>query len=121
MARVLQMVGEAAEKAGILIYTGIPLPPCEWSGLLPSTLLNEGCMGAVLKWAIDPWGGVRPCEQVGLVLGDIISQSFDEIRASRRAEDFRNANMHPNCPTCSDKASCLGGCRAFRTIPDSAG
>jgi radical SAM protein with 4Fe4S-binding SPASM domain len=111
--RVLGMLGEAVEKTGIRTYTGIPLPPCEWGRFLPPGLVNDGCFGAGCKWAIDPWGSVRPCEQVGIVLGSIFDRSFDEIRLSGAAAAFRAMDCRSGCPECSQKPVCRGGCRAY--------
>ncbi len=109
----LDLAGSAASTAGIRIYTGIVLPPCEWPDLGPHAIENGGCLGAGPKWAVDPWGEVRPCEQVGVGLGSILSSDFESIAVSVEAERFRRSCYCQGCEDCESLRSCRGGCRAY--------
>lgn len=105
---------EQASISGIPVYTGIPLRGCLWGGSLPEGLVNTGCTGAGPKWAVDPWGMLRPCEQMPVLLGDFMAGDFESISSSQEALGFRS--LPESCRGCVEAASCRGGCRA--TAPD---
>lgn len=121
MLAAIDSTAESASKAGITAYTGIPIAPCEWD--LPKCITNTGCTGAGPKWAVDPWGMVRPCEQSGLILGSFFESDFASIAGSDAATGFRNARRNSACDTCAHLPACRGGCRAFvcATAPPAAG
>jgi radical SAM protein with 4Fe4S-binding SPASM domain len=109
----LDLAGSVAGAAGTRVYTGIVLPPCEWQGLIPDVIENCGCLGAGPKWAVDPWGEVRPCEQVGVGLGSMLNRDFESIAVSDEAERFRRSLQGQGCADCESLRSCRGGCRAY--------
>lgn len=106
----LDMAVEGASVAGIPVYTGIPIRGCSMGGSLPEGLVNTGCTGAGPKWAVDPWGRLRPCEQVPLQLGDFLAESFGSMASSQAALEFRA--LPQSCRGCGEAAACRGGCRA---------
>lgn len=113
MKLALDLACRTACTAGVRIYTGIVLPPCEWPDLIPDAVENGGCLGAGPKWAVDPWGEVRPCEQVGVGLGSILSRDFESIAVSDEAQRFRRSIHGQGCTGCESLRSCRGGCRAY--------
>ncbi len=105
---------EKASACGIPVYTGIPLRGCVMGGSIPEGLVNTGCTGAGPKWAVDPWGMLRPCEQMPMLLGDFLGEDFGSIASSRAAQQFRA--LPGACRGCGEAAACRGGCRA--TAPE---
>jgi radical SAM protein with 4Fe4S-binding SPASM domain len=105
---------------GIPVFAGIPLEPC----VLPTGLLdgigNCGCICARLKWAVDPAGRLRPCEQSPVVIGDLATCGFQELAGSGPAEEFRAWAPSGSCGGCTFEPDCHGGCRysASPVIPD---
>lgn len=113
----LDLAMDAASISGIPVYTGIPIRGCVMGGPVPEGLVNTGCTGAGPKWAVDPWGMLRPCEQVPLVLGDFLTEEFGDIASSQAARGFRA--LPACCGECGEAAACRGGCRA--TAPEELG
>lgn len=109
----LKLADQAAATAGIYTYTGIPVEPCiasstEFPGIVFST-----CQCGESKWAIDPYGNLRTCEQNREILGNLLENSFTEI-AENSAEEisrFRAWKPSEDCLSCMLHGNCRGGCR----------
>lgn len=99
---------------GLQVFTGIPLEPCLWPVELLDGLTNEGCLCAEAKWAVDPEGHLRPCEQSPLVLGNLLERDFDQLAEGPVARRFRREYRSPECLDCPRLSTCRGGCRATR-------
>ncbi len=84
---------------------GTPIPRCFADNN------SNGCRAGETQVTIDPWGNVRPCNHVPVVLGNLLSQSLDEIMASAALESWR-ALVPDECQECADFEACRGGCRA---------
>jgi len=118
----LDLAMDAASVSGIPVYTGIPIRRCAVGGSLPEGIVNTGCTGAGPKWAVDPWGMLRPCEQIPLLLGDFLADDFESVTSSRAVREFRTLPV--DCAGCGEAAACRGGCRAAApedSGPDGAG
>ncbi|MCK5840798.1 MAG: radical SAM protein [Candidatus Sabulitectum sp.] len=109
----LKYADRAAAAAGIYIYTGIPVEPCiasstEFPGIVFST-----CQCGESKWAIDPSGNLRTCEQNREILGNLLENSFTEILGSSSVEigEFRDWRRFDHCFSCKLPGNCTGGCR----------
>lgn len=114
----LELANSTAITAGIYIYTGIPVEPCiasstEFPGIVFST-----CQCGRTKWAINPSGNLRTCEQNTEVLGNLLKNSFTEIisRNAGTIKKFREWRQSEKCFPCTLPGDCRGGCRfAIRT------
>ena len=109
----LKHADRAATAAGIYIYTGIPVEPCiasstEFPGIVFST-----CQCGESKWAIDPSGNLRTCEQNREILGNLLEKTFTEITESKTDEIhlFRQWRPSKTCNPCTLPGNCRGGCR----------
>ncbi len=64
---------------------------------------------------VRPDGGVSFCPSLGVVFGNILKQSIEEIAASeewRRFDDIRVRDLSDKCASCRLVEYCGGGCRA---------
>ncbi len=118
----LKHAGRAAATAGIYIYTGIPVEPCiasstEFPGIVFST-----CQCGESKWAIDPNGNLRTCEQNREILGNLLENTFTEIvnRNAGVIKEFREWRRSENCFPCTLPGDCRGGCRFANSTKTSA-
>jgi len=114
----LKHADRAAAAAGIYIYTGIPVEPCiasswEFPGIVFST-----CQCGESKWAIDPCGNLRTCEQNREILGNLLENTFTEIAECKteKIHLFRQWRRSKTCNPCTLPGKCRGGCR-FLFIP----
>ncbi|NLP06542.1 radical SAM protein [Candidatus Fermentibacteria bacterium] len=107
-------VSSNGDLLGLQVFTGIPLEPCLWPAELLEGLTNEGCLCADAKWAIDPEGHLRPCEQSSLVLGNLLERDFDQLAEGPLARRFRREYRSPECLDCPRISTCRGGCRAMK-------
>lgn len=98
-----------AGSLGVQAYSGIPLEPC----LHGVRLQGAGCLGALAKWAVDPSGMLRPCEQSPVVLGGVLEQDPLALMGGDAAREFRTWVRGPGCHRCS-LPGCGGGCRMLR-------
>jgi radical SAM protein with 4Fe4S-binding SPASM domain len=109
----LAMANETAIASGIHIYTGIPIEPCiasnaEFPGISFST-----CQCGETKWAIDPRGNLRTCEQNKNTLGNLLETPFEDIlnRNTAEMQKFRQWRPSTVCKSCDRSNGCIGGCR----------
>lgn len=100
---------EAGAALGITVYAGITMEQCSFD--LPPGMADEGCTGAVVKWAVDPWGRLRPCEQSPVILGDLLEEGFETLSVCAGAESFRLWRRGGGCGSCMSAEACRGGCR----------
>lgn len=109
----LELANSAAATAGIYTYTGIPVEPCIASGNEFPGIVFSTCQCGQTKWAIDPRGNLRTCEQNTEVLGNLLESSFTEILENRTEEiiKFREWRRSDNCSLCTLSGDCKGGCR----------
>lgn len=87
----LQQAQEAAEACPVHIYTGIPIEPePAGSGDFPAIEFTS-CSCGDAKWAIDPSGNLRTCEQSGMSLGNLLEITFPEAikRHLKEIREFR--------------------------------
>ncbi len=72
---------------------------------------STGCTAGLTFATIDPWGRMRPCNHVDLVVGDLRTQSVAEAWHSEAMVRWR-AMVPEACRQCAAFATCHGGCRA---------
>ena len=111
LPRILSEAGEAARRFPVPVHVTIPVEDC----LLPHDrhpgLNFTGCRCGREKWAVDPRGGLRTCEQNPEVLGSLLDRSFADLADLPAARRFRGAVRFPACEGCSAFPDCGGGCR----------
>ena len=76
-----------------------------------SPRVTSGCLAGEAFATVDPWGNVRPCNHAPYVVGNLLTQSFEEVWHSPKMEVWR-AMIPPECTGCAMYKRCHGGCRA---------
>jgi radical SAM protein with 4Fe4S-binding SPASM domain len=72
---------------------------------------SAGCTAGTTFATIDPWGRVRPCNHAPIIVGDLKTESLEDIWNSPTMERWRTL-IPTSCATCATFGSCHGGCRA---------
>lgn len=103
---------EGLGKNGARVKFGNCIPQCFY----PSS--STGCLAGVAYCTIDPWGNVRPCNHAPLVVGNLLSQSVDEVWHSEGMQQWRGLIPTP-CARCLELSKCHGGCRAMAMLRGS--
>jgi GeoRSP system radical SAM/SPASM protein len=81
----------------------------------------KGSSCGKLSLHMKPNGDITPCGFIPLIVGNILSQDFDEIwYGSEVLQQMRNKEAKGKCASCGAFGDCLGGCtaRAFATTGD---
>jgi radical SAM protein with 4Fe4S-binding SPASM domain len=102
----------AARKAGVPIYFGVAIRRCGVQASILEDCRSGPCVCGSGKWAVSPSGGLRPCEQSPLELGNLMEHGFRELRSGEAAEEFRS--LPEGCLDCRSLPECGGGCRPAR-------
>lgn len=115
MEKALFKANEKCKKYKIPIYVTIPVENCLIEHSKFSYIQFGTCLCGTKKWAIDPFGNLRTCEQNPLILGNLLNSSFFELTSNYKAEAFKNNLLLKECFDCDKFANCGGGCRFLRT------
>ncbi len=113
LVTALELANQAAADSGIFVYAGIPVEPCtaRWEQFPEITFST--CQCGEMKWAIDPVGNLKTCEQNPETLGNLLKSSFNEIveDSKNSIDSFRQWRNYGGCFSCSLPGECSGGCR----------
>ncbi len=113
---VLSMADRKSREYNLPISVTIPVEPCI-TGHEKYTALDFGsCVCGIKKWAIDPVGNLRICEQHPAILGSLFDSSFSELSQMEEVRSFRDNNLKADCSGCRQFGRCGGGCRFARGI-----
>ena len=112
LQRAVDDAEEAARNTpGLTVSWTIPVEPCLYR-LKDDPAAGFGpCRCGSLKWALDPAGNLRTCEQNPEILGNLLADPLKDLACSPSAESFRGSDMSPLCKDCPDEGRCGGGCR----------
>ncbi len=107
----------ATRLASIALPSSLQLvihDPFLWKIFFPTAAFPEGgCQAANTMLYISPEGDVYPCPSMPVKLGNLRSESFRDIIASREKKALRRQLLaYPEgCRTCDELVHCKGGCR----------
>jgi len=73
------------------------------------------CGAATSFFVVDPWGNMRPCGHSSLQVGNLISDSLENLWYDSRLVEWR-AHIPEMCNECAVVKLCGGGCRALAEI-----
>jgi radical SAM protein with 4Fe4S-binding SPASM domain len=111
LSEILEVANKKSFELNIPIYITIPIEDC----LIPHSdypyLKFSKCVCGEEKWAIDPFGNLRTCEQNEEILGNLFEESFDKLSKKEAVKQFRNQNLFSYCNTNECFTNCGGGCR----------
>lgn len=111
LGRALRIADRKAAKHSFPIYTGIPIEDCLFDHSSYTALKFGTCTCGEKKWAIDPVGNLRVCEQSPVLLGNLLENTFIELSEKPYVQKFRNDNYKSECRNCEKYSACGGGCR----------
>ncbi|MFH1148264.1 MAG: radical SAM protein [Pseudomonadota bacterium] len=109
--RALRLADGKSAKLGLPVTIAVPVEDCVLAHKEYPCLNFSACACGQVKWAIDPLGRMRICEQSAHVLGDLFHQRFSDLAACKSVQFFRQAGRSEFCPECRHYGHCGGGCR----------
>ena len=106
-------VSDAAIELGLTILSSVCTPMCVLNPKDYRGIQFSSCSTDIEKRpvTIDYMGNVRFCNHSPVVLGNIHTQTVDEIFSSPTLSQWKNA-VPAFCVDCKDFTVCKGGCRA---------
>ncbi len=102
---------------GMTVYAAIPVEDCHLHHSDYPGITFGSCICGEVKWAINPLGELRVCEQSPHTIGSLLERPFEELSRSLFVEEFRDSNRCSDCTSCSSWSVCGGGCRFLQDIP----
>jgi MoaA/NifB/PqqE/SkfB family radical SAM enzyme len=109
--KALIEASDAALRFPVPVHVTIPVEDCLISHESCPGLRFSSCVCGTSKWAVDPWGRLRICEQSPDVLGSLLEKPFAELSSDLAVEAFRTAGRVDPCGTRPGCTACGGGCR----------
>jgi len=109
---LLTRADSKAAELGIEAAVTLPVEDC----ILPHSryphLQFGRCICGEGKWAIDPLGRLRTCEQNAEILGSLLKEDFQFLASLPAVGAFRaNTARGEECSRCGRFDNCGGGCR----------
>ncbi len=107
---ILNMATQKTAARGQRLIWYTPTQYCEFDPTA-SNLGVKGCTAALYSMCIESNGNVLPCQSYYHPLGNILTDSWDEIWNHPLAVQLRERqNLPAKCTGCSLAAECGGGC-----------
>ena len=107
----LSAAARKASSLGITVYASIPVEDCLLHHDRYPGIEFGSCVCGERKWAVDPSGGLRICEQSPEILGSLLEFSFENLIENRAVAEFRRRSRFKDCGECPAYGRCGGGCR----------
>lgn len=108
-------VRDRAAARGVQFIWYSPIPACVFNTVAHG-LGNQGCAAADGLLHVNPAGDVLPCSSFNHdeSLGNLLTQSFEDVWRSHPARFFRDKSMKPaSCSGCSNAEFCQGACTLY--------
>ncbi|MDD3981318.1 MAG: radical SAM protein, partial [Spirochaetales bacterium] len=106
-------IRKAAARAGRIFYWYSPTPLCIYNPIARG-LGNKSCAAADGLIHVNPSGDVLPCSSYAESLGNLLSQAFEDVWFSARAEHFKQKRYAPEaCRGCSSFVACQAACPLY--------
>jgi len=113
----LTIAEEGAQRYGIGISCGVPIPPCVLD-ISQYKHVHFGHCSVGTRRAyptVDPLGNVRPCNHSPTILGNVFDSGVAEILCGDAARDY-STGTPDECRGCKHVRACRGGCRAAAEV-----
>ena len=107
----LSAAASMASSLGITVYASIPVEDCLLRHDRYPGIKFGSCVCGDRKWAVDPSGGLRICEQSPEILGNLLEFSFENLIKNDSVAEFRRRSRFTDCRECPAYDKCGGGCR----------
>ncbi|MEM7152485.1 MAG: radical SAM protein [Myxococcota bacterium] len=113
MITALQHAEPRGEQHGLDLQVTMPVPPCVIDHADYPHVTFGGCpIGTeAQELALGPSGELRSCTLHTESLGDVRTQSFDEMLEAPALTGYRDVTPE-FCAPCPHRSNCLGGCGA---------
>ena len=111
LEQFLALADDLAVQTAMPLLVALPVEDCVIPHARYPHLHFSACQCARQKWAVDPQGNLRACEQSQDILGNLAERPFQELAASEAAKNFQGRLRRPQCGQCASFARCGGGCR----------
>ena len=113
IGRFALAVRDRAAAAGIEFHWYSPTPFCVFNPIAKG-LGNKGCAACDGLIHVSPTGDVLPCSSYDRSVGNLLTESFDEVWFGARACFHREKRHAPaECAGCEDFALCQGACPLY--------
>lgn len=109
--RALRLADMKSAELGLPVTIAVPVEGCMLAHEEYPCLNFSACGCGQAKWAIDPVGRLRICEQSAYILGDLFNDRFSDLAACKSVQVFRQTGRSELCPDCRHYGRCGGGCR----------
>lgn len=107
----LRIASDVSDSLNIKVYASIPVEDCLLRHDRYPGIKFGSCVCGDRKWAVDPSGNLRICEQSPEILGNLLEFSFENLIENDSVAEFRRRSRFTNCRECSAYDKCGGGCR----------
>ena len=108
---------EFAKNYGFSVTCGIALQPC-LIDLTPYPHVGFGfCSAGTHRsyYTVDPLGYLRICNHTPSILGNFLTESYDQLTSRKKVGPFVKARPK-FCDPCSYRFTCQGGCKASAQV-----
>jgi len=110
---ILPPIIERAKERGLRLVWYSPVPYCLFNPVLAGIGSNS-CAAADGLLSIGPSGEVLPCSSFEEGIGNLLTQTFDEVWNSRAALYWRRKEfLPPVCRSCDLRRICCGACPLY--------
>jgi len=100
-----------AGELGFPVEAALPIEPCLHDPARFPDLGLAPCRCGEAKWAIDPAGRLKVCEQADEALGSLLDDDPAELMKLEAVHGFRRDGRFEGCRGCEVYSLCGGGCR----------
>ena len=108
---LLVRANSMAAALRIPVEAAIPVEPCLHDHARFPSLGFAPCRCGEAKWAIDPAGNLKVCEQAEEVLGSLLEEDAAALMKRGAVAKFRALGRFKACAACGEWPACRGGCR----------
>lgn len=116
LLNALNEANKASATFNIPVIVSIPVEHCRYDTSEFNNLLFGTCSCGKHKWVADPYGNLRSCEQNPKILGDLLTEDFQNMILKSDLHEFNTNNLTANCEDMSCFTACGGGCRFNREL-----
>lgn len=113
IGELVHLVKRTARNLGVEFMWYSPTPYCMFNPIA-NGLGGKACAACDGLLSVAPNGDVLPCSSLSDPVGNLLTQSFDDVWNSERALYYRNREYVPNeCRSCGHNELCSGACLIY--------
>lgn len=109
----LDRIHAASQKIGIEFMWYSTTPLCLYNPISRG-MGNKGCAACDGLLSISPTGDILPCSSYDHPVGNLLTQSFEDVWFAKEAKWFRDKKFAPEqCSDCQHFSACQGACPLY--------